>query len=64
MNYKDRVEKLSKGIDQVYSNLHLWPHLTRSQQDKLEKLYKDLTYQFIRAKVIEHEEIAKEFKTN
>ena len=64
MNYLDRVAKLSKGIDDVYSNLHLWPHLTRVQQDKLEKLYKDLTFQFIRAKVIKREEIAKEFKTN
>jgi hypothetical protein len=61
MNYHDRVEKLSKGIDLLYANIHMWPHLQRCQQDKLEKLYEDLTYQFIRAKRIKREELEKEF---
>lgn len=61
MNHNDRVMRLSKGIDQVYANLYMWPHLTRSQQDKLEALYNDLTFQFVRAKRLKREEIEKEF---
>jgi hypothetical protein len=62
MNHYDRVEKLSKGIDLLYANIHMWPHLQRYQQDKLEKLYEDLTFQFIRARRIKREELEKEFK--
>lgn len=61
MNHYDRVEKLSKGIDLVYANIHMWPHLQRSQQDKLEKLYEDLTVQFMKAKRMNREDLKKEF---
>jgi hypothetical protein len=61
MNHNDRVTKLAKGIDMVYANLYMWPHLTRSQQDKLETLYNDLTFQFVRAKRLKREEVEKEF---
>lgn len=64
MNHYDRVEKLSRGIDLLYGNLYMWPHLQRSQQDKLEKLYEHLTFQFIRAKRIKREETEEQFKTS
>lgn len=62
MNADDRIKKLSKAIDDLYSNIHMWPHLQRGQQDKLEKLYNDLTFQFVRARRIKREEIEKQFK--
>lgn len=62
MNADDRIKKLSKAIDDVYSNINMWPHLQRSQQDKLEKLYNDLTFQFVRARRIKREEVEQQFK--
>lgn len=60
MNYTDKVKKLSKAIDDLYSNLEMSIHLPRSQQDKLESLYKDLTYHFMKVKRVNQEELNKE----
>lgn len=62
MNADDRIKKLSKAIDDIYSNINMWPHLQRSQQDKLEKLYNDLTFQFVRARRIKREEVEQQLK--
>jgi hypothetical protein len=53
MNYTDRVKKLDKAIDDMYSNLHLIGHLQHSQKDKLAKLYQELTFHLTREGVIE-----------
>ena len=56
----DKIKKLSEGIDLLYSNMYMWPHLQRPQQDKLEKLYDDLTFQFVKTRHIRRKEKGKE----